>query len=178
MAFVRIVIFILVLLLVVVIALISIAMTAQGGMPTGGDHPVISNMSVGGSGYDRTGPILTQVFVWQCSVIIFAILMISLGVPKKRRTIKVYLSLSACALVSIAVWSALFLAYRAYLESGSTMYFLGFPVASAWMVYGIWIGHLPLTVIYVFGFHKRIFTEKDQAEFAAILSDHQKRRAE
>jgi len=56
-----------------------------------------------------------------------------------------------------------------YLETGNTGYFLGFPIATAWAVYGTWLGAIPLVVLYTVGFHKCIYTPEDEQQFNKLL---------
>ena len=56
-----------------------------------------------------------------------------------------------------------------YLETGNTDYFLGFPIATAWAVYGTWLGAIPLVVLYSVGFHKYIYTPEDEQQFKKLL---------
>ena len=46
---------------------------------------------------------------------------------------------------------------------------MGFPVPTAWQMYGTWLGAIPLIVMYSYGFRIFIYTREDEAEFDALL---------
>ena len=48
---------------------------------------------------------------------------------------------------------------------------MGFPVATAWQVYGTWLGAIPLIILYTVGFRKFIFTEEDERKYEQLLAD-------
>jgi uncharacterized membrane protein len=52
---------------------------------------------------------------------------------------------------------------------------MGFPIATAWQMYGTWISAIPLIIIYSVGFRKYIFTEQDEKDFNELLDDQKKK---
>lgn len=52
-----------------------------------------------------------------------------------------------------------------------TTYIGGFPSASAWMIYGMWLFPFAFTVLYIFYFPSWIYTPSDAKQFEEILED-------
>jgi hypothetical protein len=48
---------------------------------------------------------------------------------------------------------------------------MGFPVATAWQVYGTWLGAIPLIILYTVGFRKFIFTDEDEQKYEKLLEN-------
>lgn len=76
----------------------------------------------------------------------------------------------------ILVFMALFLTYSGYVNDPySSSIFGGFPVPTAWMMYGAWFFPLVFIGLYSFLFKKWVVNEADMAQFEALL---QQRRAD
>jgi hypothetical protein len=65
----------------------------------------------------------------------------------------------------------MFSGHSAFLDTGETGYFMGFPTATAWQTYGTWLGAIPLILIYSFGFNKFFYTKEDEEKFNALLAE-------
>lgn len=137
--------------------------------PIGGPHPVIPHMSVGGDGATRASPILLPIYIWQVAVLILAGLMLTMGFTKRKRSRSILIWIWGAIAATIAAWTMLVFTYGAVIESGVTGYFGGFPVSTAWMLYGLYFAQAILVVFYVMGFHKYIYTDNDKAKFEQIL---------
>ena len=74
-------------------------------------------------------------------------------------------------LLSLFVWWQMYSGHQGFLETGVTSYFMGFPVATAWQVYGTWLGAIPLIILYTVGFRKFIFTEEDEEKYEKLLEN-------
>ena len=120
---------------------------------SGEAHPQFPGMQVGGDGLARFEQIGNLGFAFQCLLLIQIVLLSLLGIPERYRSRK------------ILVYSA----HLQYLETGSTSYFLGFPTATAWAVYGTWLGAIPLVILYSVGFHKYIHTPEDEEQYKKLL---------
>jgi hypothetical protein len=62
----------------------------------------------------------------------------------------------------------MYLSYLDFLRSGETAFVLSFPIATSWMLYGVWVSGMVLAGIYVFGFRRYIFSLEDEAEYEAL----------
>ncbi|MCZ6619504.1 MAG: hypothetical protein O7E57_15385 [Gammaproteobacteria bacterium] len=145
-----------------------ILVSPEPPMSTGGPHPEISGMSVGGDGLARVERIFWLGFVLQVLFVILIHLLVALGVASHNRTAAFWMSLAGAGLVSLWVCWKIFSSYAQFLETGETGYFLGFPIASAWMMFGIWLSGALLAVIYVVGFRRFVFTVEDEAAFELL----------
>jgi hypothetical protein len=95
--------------------------------------------------------------------------MLALGARNRRGLRGLRGPLIAASLVYLAIWSALVLTYRSQLNIEDPALFLGFPVATAWMLFAIWPCPLIFTVYYVVGFDRWIATPEDLAELDRTL---------
>ena len=82
---------------------------------------------------------------------------------------QLYLFLLLTLIFSLAVWYQMINSHLEYLETGVTGYFMGFPTASAWQMYGIWLSSVPLIFLYSIGFRRYVFSDSDEKEFDTLL---------
>lgn len=154
-----------------------ILVSPEPPMSTGGPHPEIAGMSIGGDGLTRLGPIFSLGFALQVLFVLLVHLLVALGVAERNRTTTFWVSLTGAGLVSLWVCWKIFSGYAAFLDTGETDYFLGFPVASAWMMFGIWFGGALLAVIYVVGFRRFVYTAEDEAAYDLLEAEAERERA-
>ena len=154
-----------------------ILVSPEPPMSTGGPHPEIAGMSVGGDGLARLGPIFSHGFALLALFVILIHLLVALSVAERNRSTIFWMSLAAAGLVSLWVCWKIFTSYAEFLATGETGYFLGFPIASAWMMFGIWLSGALLAVIYVVGFRRFVFTAEDEAAYDLLETQAQQQRA-
>ncbi|MCZ6643878.1 MAG: hypothetical protein O7G86_18070 [Gammaproteobacteria bacterium] len=154
-----------------------IAVSVEPPMSTGGPHPDIEGMSIGGDGLARLGPIFSMGFALQALFVVLVHLLVALSVAERNRTAVFWTSLAGAGLVSLWVCWKIFSSYAGFLETGETGYFLGFPIASAWMMFGIWLSGALLAVIYVVGFRRFVFTLEDEAAYDLLEAEARTQRA-
>ena len=80
------------------------------------------------------------------------------------------MSLVVCYLIMFFVWWNMYFGHQQFLVSGETGYFLGFPIATAWQLYGTWISGLPLMLIYSVWFSRYVFSDEDEKAFQALIT--------
>lgn len=138
------------------------------GMP----HPRISEMRAGGPATARVDDVSSVGFGIGALLIVSFVLCICIGVSRRQQSRTFLAWLAAGGAASLAVWTALVLAYRS--DSGHTEpdLVLGLPVATAWMLYGLWAAPGVFTLLYSAGFERWIHTPEDQQRFEAILAEH------
>ncbi len=154
-----------------------ILVSPEPPMSTGGPHPDIEGMNIGGDGLARLGPIFSLGFTLQALFVILIHLLVALSVAERNRTSGFWMSLVGAGLVSMWVCWKIFSSYAEFLETGVTGYFLGFPIASAWMMFGIWLAGALLAIIYVVGFRRFVFTLEDEAAYDLLEAEAETRRA-
>ena len=155
--------------------LIAIGFAEPVSNASGIPHPSIPAMRAGGDGVARLAEIGSFAFMFQCLLLALIVCLAALGVSKRYRSKQFYLFLGLGFTFMLFVWWQTYSAHQEFLETGITQYFLGFPVATAWQVYGTWLGGIPLILIYTLGFRKFIYTAQDQEKFEKLLKDHQKK---
>lgn len=153
------------------ILLVTILFAEQAPGAAGLPHPSIPGMLVGGDGQARLESIGGYAFAFQALLLLLICCLCALGVSARYR------SLSFCAYLvgsygfMFFVWWQMYFGHQDFMTGGETSYFLGFPIATAWQMYGTWLGAIPLVLIYIVGFSKYIYTEQDAAAFQALIAE-------
>ena len=163
---------ILTLSLVCVVLLIAIGQAPPVANAAGIAHDSIPSMRAGGDGAARLAHIGSYAFYFQCAVLTQFVGFILLGISEKRRDTGLYITLAASLLVLLFVWYKIYDSHQIFLATNNTEYFLGFPTAAAWQVYGVWLSGIPLVVFYVAGFKKYIYSDEDEAAFEKLIDTY------
>ncbi|GJM13513.1 MAG: hypothetical protein DHS20C12_19160 [Pseudohongiella sp.] len=132
-------------------------------------HPVFDGMRSGGDGAARLQYIGGFAFAFQCLLLLLIVCLCALGVDEKRRSIEFWGYIGGTLLFSLFAWWQMYSNHQSFLETGVTGYFMGFPTATAWQVFGTWLGAIPLIILYSLGFRKFIFTDEDQEKYEDLL---------
>ena len=136
-------------------------------------HDSIQGMSVGGDGTARLAPIGLAPYYFQVCVILLVGVMLYMGIAAHRRTGVVKLGLAAITLLALLVWSELYASYLSFLKTGETEIIFGFPVATNWMLWGVWLSMVAFTLFYVIGFRHFILPKEDEEAFEALVAEMQ-----
>ncbi len=136
-----------------------------GGIP----HPELPGMQAGGDGAARLEHIGNFALFFHFMLLALISALCVLGVAKQRRSPALIIGASICMLLNWFIAWQMYQGHQDFLASGETGYFLGFPTATAWAVYGTWLGAIPLIVVYVAGFKRFIFTPEDKAKYQELL---------
>lgn len=174
----RLAIAILILGIIECLILVAIALAPAPENAAGLAHATLPGVRIGGDGTARFTPIATLSFLFQALMLVQAHLMVALGVSDRLRTLPFLGLLAGCLAISLFVWFNLFSEYQRFLETGVTSYFAGFPAATAWQVYAIWLGGLSLVALYVFGFKKFIWSDEDEQAFQQLVDESLQRGEE
>ena len=156
----------------IVIAIIMAEPVAGSG---GVAHPEISGMQVGGDGQARLVHIGNLAYMFHTLILLLIVCLSILGVSERYRSKDFILYMSGTALLSLFCLWMMWSGHQQFMETGTTGYFMGFPIATAWQMYGTWISAIPLIIIYSVGFRKYIFTEQDEKDFNELLDDQKKK---
>lgn len=138
-----------------------------GGLP----HPDFPGMVIGGDGAARLEDIGLLAFLFQSLLLLLVVLLSILGITEQRRSPKLMAVMGGCYAFMMLVCWQMFSQHQAFLETGETGYFLGFPTATAWQVYGTWLCAMPLILLYTIGFRHYIFSEEDEAAFQQLVKE-------
>jgi hypothetical protein len=157
----------------VLMAAILLAICLSETVPDAGGraHAEIPGLQVGGDGAVRLQYIGPLAFIFQCLLLIQIALLSLLGVAERYRTNELLAYMGGTLAITLFIAWKMFSGHSAFLDTGETDYFMGFPTATAWQTYGTWLGAIPLILIYSFGFNKYIYTKEDEEKFNALLAE-------
>jgi len=149
--------------------LLAIAQMPMVANAVGTAHASVAYMRAGGDGAARLEQIEPYAVAFQIVVLISFALFFVLGISPKRRS-KAFLLLTAGYRgLTRLVWFKIVFDYQHFLTTGQTPYFLGFPVSTAWVLYGVWFCGILLIAFYCLGFSSFIYTKEDEREFNALV---------
>ena len=151
-------------------ALLLFIMNAEIVTNGGGiKHEIFAGMSIGGDGLERLRYTGTPSYTFGGLLIFLIVMLCLLGIPPRKRDLHLCLFLLLTLIFSLTVWYQMINSHLRYLETGVTGYFMGFPTASAWQMYGIWLSSAPLIFLYSIGFRRYVFSDSDEKEFDTLL---------
>lgn len=154
--------------LILLAIIIADPVPGSGGVP----HPFLAGVMVGGDGAERLKEIGVLAFLFQSLLLLLIVMLAALGVSPRHHSIKLYLLLMLAWLFTMFIWRQMYFGHLDFLKTGETGYFLGFPIATAWQVYGTWLGAIPLILIYVFGFKTFIHSDEDERRYQELLKEN------
>ncbi len=172
-------IFVIFALCVAMSALLLLIIFAEPVAGAGGvAHPLFKGMSNGGDGAARLEHIGAYAYAFQALLLALIVALSTLGISERHRTPRLRAYMIATFVFSLFVLWRMVAGHLHFLATGETSFFMGFPTPTAWAVYGVWAGALPLMFIYVIGFRQFIYTEEDEAEYEQLLIEIQRENAE
>jgi len=151
--------------------LIAIGMAESVPNAAGLPHPSIAGTQIGGDGLARLATIGGLGFAFHALLLFLIVTLSALGVHEKYQDSRFILIMLGILIFNLVVCWAMWSGHRAFLETGTTGYFMGFPTPTAWQVYGTWLGAIPLIVLYCWGFRRYIYTAEDEIAFEQLLED-------
>jgi hypothetical protein len=160
---------VLALLLIIAACLVLIVVGPEPAGTTGSVHALFPAMRVGGDGASRYLPIGMLTLILQSAAIVLFGVLLYLGVNERHRSRLCRAWIVAGSVASMLIWWAILASYTEFLETGTTEMFLGFPVATAFTVFGLWLSGFVLVLGYVFGFRSFIFTSDDEARYDELI---------
>ncbi len=153
------------------LALLAIAMVEPVANAGGVPHPEFPGMVIGGDGAARLEDIGLLAFLFHSLLLLLVVLLCTLGISEDRRSPKLMTIMAVCYAFMMLVCWQMFSEHQTFLESGETGYFLGFPTATAWQMYGTWLCAMPLILLYTLGFREYIFSAEDEAKFQQLIKE-------
>ena len=155
--------------------LLAIALAEPAANGGGITHPDFAGMQAGGDGAARMEYIGSYAFLFHCLLLALIAALCVLGVSRQRRTPRFLAIVSLSLLFTWYIAWQMYSGHQDFLASGETGYFLGFPTATAWAVYGTWLGAIPLIVLYCVGFRRYVFSDEDKAKYQQLLETKKKK---
>lgn len=154
------------------ICVIAIVLAPSVSNPAGLPHPVIAGMQIGAGNDDRLSQIGFFAFSFQALLLLLIVCLCLLGVKEERRDSTLLAAMAGTYLFSLFVWWQMYFGLGEYYSSGQLSYFAGFPLPTAWQMYGTWFGSLPLIFIYCWGFHRYIYPPDEAIAFDQLLLEY------
>jgi len=137
-------------------------------------HPRIGAMFSGGDGAARHAS--TLALGWALGAIqllIFAAFM-ALGVQKNGSLRGFAPTLLGCTGFLLALWTAIVVTYSSYAAGSQSVLALGMHSSTALVMLGFWPLSTILTVAFVIGFDRWVYTAEDEAAFERLLAERGK----
>lgn len=148
----------------------------EGPVPvTGAAHPTISTMLVGGDGEAKHERVFALGVAFGVLEIVFFSVCLALGVARKGEVGKLAGPIAVGAALHVATFLAMIVTYRHYRTDADPGLFLGLPVPTAWMMYGLWWVPMVFIVLYIAAFDRHVFSEDDLKRFNEILDKRDRR---
>lgn len=146
------------------------------GGSAGYDHPTIAQLSVGGPGDVRHGPIFVIGWLYGALIITFFVCAMALGASKAGRLSPgIRNTFVAGYVIYLFIYTMMFRSYHAYMEAGGGDQFLALPIPTAWMIYGLWAAPMFFIAVYVLIFDRWTYTDADRAKFAELMEERRRR---
>jgi hypothetical protein len=140
----------------------------EPGNASGLKHEAFATMFRGGDA-QRHGSLLWIGWALGALEILFFTGLLALGARSGGRLHGLGGQLIVGLLGYLAVWSALMLAYADWMSSGDASLFMGWPAATAWMLFALWPVPLVFVACYSLGFSRWIYPPESQRKFQLIL---------
>ncbi len=140
-------------------------------LATGVTHAQFPGMNAGGDGRHRLGAATVPIFGIGALTMLLMALLPALGVQPRHRD-RVFAGLLVLVIgAGQIVWWFMFTGYLDFHATGEPRYTLGFPAATSWMLFGVWLAGALLCFIYVIGFRRFVLTEEDEAAYEALRAE-------
>ena len=136
-----------------------------GGQP----HPEYPGMVIGADGAARLAHIGLLAFLFNSLLLTLVVGLCILGVSERHRSRIFLAGMGGSWLFMLVIWWMMFSLHQKFLTTGETGYFMGFPMPTAWQMYGTWLGAISLILMNSYGFRTFIYTHEDEAKFDALL---------
>ena len=154
----------------------------QAEAAAGVAHPTVSNMLVGGDGMERFAPVAVQSLIFGCLSITFFVGLLALGLRQKGRVrgnkLAFFVGLAFYLGMFFMVWQSYqtFAAGQSEVANRIGPLFLGFPIPTAWMLFGLYGAPIVFLLLYCLNFDSWVFTEDDEKEFRQLVETTTKAR--
>ncbi len=159
--------------LLLVLALIVVGILVAPGSEIAGHvpHSRIGAMFSGGDGAARHAYTLTLGWAFGAiQLLIFAGLM-ALGVRKNGSLRGFAPTLLGCTAFLLLLWTAIVVTYSSYAAGSQAVLVLGMHISTALVMLGFWPLSTILTVAFVIGFDRWVYTPEDEAAFERLLAE-------
>ena len=144
---------------------------------TGMEHPGFSSMRKGGISLFSEAPTRWLSYFFGLFVIGVFGLSMAVGYRKKSGPANVKYWLWAGYAAYALIYTGMVVSYWRYIGGQSdTIYFLGVPAPTAWMLFGIWLFPFFFTVLYIYFFDRWVITPEELARFRELVEENRRNR--
>ncbi|MEQ8953510.1 MAG: hypothetical protein RL120_05200 [Gammaproteobacteria bacterium] len=150
-------------------ALLAILLAEPAVNGGGIAHPRFPGMQAGGDGAERLAHIGSMAFLFHLLLLALITVLCIVGIARRHRSTPLMIVMLVNTLFTWLIAWQMHQSHLQFLATGETAYFLGFPTATAWGVYGTWLGAIPLIILYVAGFRRFFFTPEDAHKYQQLL---------
>jgi hypothetical protein len=145
----------------------TVSEVAQGhGAPNEGHATMLS----GGDGAARYENVWWLALLFGLTQIVFFLAALAVGGRKKSGYGPLKMPIVIGGIAYAIVFAGMILSHRSYVDDDNPALFLGFPIPTAWMMYGVWLVPLVFMFLYLIKFDDWFFTEKDRKKFDEIVA--------
>ena len=146
----------------------AVVQVARGhGVP----NPDFGTMLSGGDGEARYESTWRMGLAFGLLQVVFFVGALAFGATKRAGLGPLKLPFIVGGVAYAGVFVAMVVSHRAYAASDSHPLVLGFPIPTAWMMYGVWLVPLVFMFAYLFLFDSWIYTEEDRKRFERLLAE-------
>ncbi len=138
-------------------------------------HPQFQTMQSGGDGEARYKPIWWLAWAFALCQVTFFVALLAFGAQKRGSLGPLQLPLLVGWLIYAGIATGLIVAHARYAATADHALFLGFPVPTAWMMYGIWLFPAVFVVLYLATFDRFSFTQADEQRLAELAAGFKSR---
>ena len=155
---------------IVALALLLEEIPGSHGLP----HPAYEDMSIGGESHRHDQVIWLGTALGMLQITLFvSMLCLAIKLDRKQGAWMAF-----GAIMMLTVFIAMVFSYRSLLDAGTLAnppIFLGLPVPTAWMIYGLGLIPLFFVVFYVVQFDSCVLRAERYEKFQQILAEFQRR---
>lgn len=138
--------------------------------PGAATHPEQSEMHVAGAAAAFDAEMIVPGAIAGVLVITVYLLCLLLGAGKNgaSRTFVGVVAASSCLV--IGSFLAMAFSFGDYVRNPSPSLVGGFPIPTAWMVFGVWMSPVVFLAVYVAGFRRWVMTDDDRKRLDALIA--------
>lgn len=148
---------------------------AGAALGHGFEHSRFPSMQQGGDGLQRHSRVFWFGWAFGILQILFYVACLAFGASRKGRIGPIRKALIVGVFLYSLIFTFMMISYRTYATTQSHTLFLGHPLPSAWMLFGLWPFPIYFLALYVLKFDRWILTGADLKRFREIIGSNENR---
>jgi hypothetical protein len=138
--------------------------------PGASTHPEHSQMHVAGASAEFDAGMTVPGAIAGVLIITTYLLCLLIGAGKNGASRKFVGVVVASSCLVIGSFLAMTFSVGGYVRDSSPQLVGGFPVPTAWMVFGVWLSPIVFLAIYIAGFRQWVMTDDDRQRLAELVA--------